>query len=306
MDTPPAPGVHTSQNADFERFLQAVQHKSGSKHNHQHPPPELCFLKRGRPPKADSALYSSKYLAVKRFRQKRQQQVHELEALLSQKQAEVSVLVAEQRDLQSLALYKLSRLAFEDDQAEQAGCEANNNSSSPSSNAEADRMKFLNLQTGQFEVVPPNWWKLAAQHVLLKPHQRQQLEAAWDLIKQGIEKVNKEREELLQKLKDAEQQPVMPPAIAATAGSGVGSCVAGCFALQRLLGAGLDLEGYEALADSVDSLLLRGRAITVMIGWSVLLMFDNEQMAQISVGCYPRFPMMRAIAGCLLNKPEYE
>eukprot|EP00775_Hariotina_reticulata_P013847 gene13847-13968_t len=213
---------------------------------------------------------------------------------------------------ETLVLHRLGRYAVQPQQATGASVDACSSSNSAAASA-ADSLRLLNVQTGRHEQIPgtlAELWQKAAQDIAIRPLQVQQLEAGWRVVRAAIEQLNREREQLLGQLRAAAAASASGQT-GSTAGrahliplsaGGVGGD--GCFSKQRLSAGALDLAEYEALADSVEATLLRGRVINVMTAWSMLLIFDNEQVARMMVACYPYFPLIRGVVGCLLNKPE--
>jgi hypothetical protein len=62
---------------------------------------------------------------------------------------------------------------------------------------------------------------------------------------------------------------------------------------------------YLDLLDAVDRNLLRGRAVVMMFGWSMLCMLSAEQIGLICVHSWPFFPLIRAIVGYMLGKEDF-
>lgn len=61
---------------------------------------------------------------------------------------------------------------------------------------------------------------------------------------------------------------------------------------------------YTDLLDAVERNLLRGRAVVMMFGWSMLCMLSAEQIGLICVHSWPYFPLIRAVAGYMLGKDD--
>jgi hypothetical protein len=61
---------------------------------------------------------------------------------------------------------------------------------------------------------------------------------------------------------------------------------------------------YIDILDAVERNLLRGRAVVMMFGWSMLCMLSAEQIGLICVHSWPYFPLIRAIAGYMLGKED--
>jgi chloramphenicol 3-O-phosphotransferase len=220
---------------------------------------------------------------------------------------------------ETLVLYRLGRYASapQPQQVILGGSSDGGNSSGAAAAVATDDLRLLNVQTGRHEKIPSTLaelWQKAAADVSIRPHQVLQLEAGWQVVRAAIEQLNKEREQLLERLRIAAGQlggiamggqPTSRAAAAAAAADGVvGDHSAGCSTKLWLSEGALALAEYDALADGVEATLVRGRAINVMTSWSMLLIFDNEQVARMMVACYPYFPLIRGVVGCLLNKPE--
>jgi hypothetical protein len=63
---------------------------------------------------------------------------------------------------------------------------------------------------------------------------------------------------------------------------------------------------YLDLLDAVDRNLLRGRAVVMMFGWSMLCMLSAEQIGLVCVHSWPYFPLIRAIVGYMLGKENFD
>jgi hypothetical protein len=96
-------------------------------------------------------------------------------------------------------------------------------------------------------------------------------------------------------------------ALADTVGSTVAgpSPAAGSTLDRRSGAAALDVAFvYLDILDAVERNLLRGRAVVMMFGWSMLCMLSAEQIGLICVHSWPYFPLIRAIAGYMLGKED--
>ncbi|KAF8055476.1 hypothetical protein HT031_006735 [Scenedesmus sp. PABB004] len=65
---------------------------------------------------------------------------------------------------------------------------------------------------------------------------------------------------------------------------------------------GQALAEYAALADAVEWNLVRGRAMVVLHGWSMLCVLGAEQVGRICVAAWPHFPFVRAVVGFVLDE----
>lgn len=94
--------------------------------------------------------------------------------------------------------------------------------------------------------------------------------------------------------------------LAGTVGGTVaGSSAAGGTVDRRSGTAALDVAFvYLDILDAVERNLLRGRAVVMMFGWSMLCMLSAEQIGLICVHSWPYFPLIRAIAGYMLGKED--
>lgn len=191
----------------------------------------------------------------------------------------------------------------------------------------------LNLSTGQHDLVPQDFWKGVASKVGMYGEQPVQLGAAWRLYANAMQALNEERHRLLLQLQEAaaaeEGLGTAPPGAAAAAAAGdggsagvSGAVVAGggsagpsaagssggavsCSVNRRTGITALELaEVYTGLLDAVERNLLRGRAVVMMFGWSILCMFSAEQIGAICVHSWPYFPLIRAVAGYMLGKED--
>jgi hypothetical protein len=187
----------------------------------------------------------------------------------------------------------------------------------------------LNLSTGQHDLVPQDFWKGVAGKVGMYGEQPVQLGAAWRLYANAMQALNEERNRLLLQLQEAaaaEEGLGTPPSGTAAAGDGssgaelsgadgAGSSAAaaagssggavGCSVNRRTGITALELaEVYTGLLDAVERNLLRGRAVVMMFGWSILCMFSAEQIGAICVHSWPYFPLIRAVAGYLMGKED--
>lgn len=90
------------------------------------------------------------------------------------------------------------------------------------------------------------------------------------------------------------------PGAAVAAGAAGGSRVSRLYGTQALDVAFV----YMDLLDAVERNLLRGRAVIMMFGWSMLCMLSAEQIGRICVASWPYFPLMRAIVGYMLGKED--
>lgn len=185
----------------------------------------------------------------------------------------------------------------------------------------------LNLSTGQHDLVPQGFWKGVAGKVGMYGEQPVQLGAAWRLYANAMQALNEERNRLLLQLQEAaaaeEGIGTPPPGTAAGDGSsgaelsgtdgaggsaaaaGSSSGAVGCSVTRRTGITALELaEVYTGLLDAVERNLLRGRAVVMMFGWSILCMFSAEQIGAICVHSWPYFPLIRAVAGYMLGKED--
>jgi hypothetical protein len=58
--------------------------------------------------------------------------------------------------------------------------------------------------------------------------------------------------------------------------------------------------------DAIERNLMRGRAVVMVFGWSMLCMLDAHQVARVCVASWPYFPLVRAIIGHVLGKEDLQ
>jgi hypothetical protein len=240
--------------------------------------------------------------------------------------------------VEALSLWKISQsvgVPDIDDAAELAACGSSNSagSSAAAAGSEAEtsiKAGTVNLQSFLHDVVPLLKWVQVAQQLSVQPWQREQLKAAWQLYTSAIQKLNLERQQLVQQLQEKLEDGSTAAAAAAAGGQRTRTAAAagltGAAARirpspQGAVGAqnsssgagcicsplsGSDLQGYLDLANAVEWNLVRGRAMVMLFGWAMLCVLGREQIARLCVASWPHFPLMRAVAGVLVAGTDQE
>jgi hypothetical protein len=187
------------------------------------------------------------------------------------------------------------------------------------------RSGTVNLTSFLHDVVPLTKWVQVAQQLSVQPWQRQQLQAAWQLYTASIEKLNLERQQLVQQLQEKLEDGSIITAGAAgiytaaaqrgiagigltgaaarirqsSSSQGAGSSSSGVGCICSPL-SGSDLLGYLDLANAVEWNLVRGRAMVMLFGWAMLCVLGRDQIGRLCVASWPHFPLMRAVAAVLV------
>jgi hypothetical protein len=125
--------------------------------------------------------------------------------------------------LEILAFSKLSRAVGTDvdqqlqqQQQQQPGAATARSAAAAGQGSGSDlHMRTINLVTLKHDAVSPEFWAQIAGHIQLRPQQRQQLEAGWQLYVRAMHKLNANREKLRQQLQRAIDSPAAAAAAAA-------------------------------------------------------------------------------------------
>jgi hypothetical protein len=114
-------------------------------------------------------------------------------------------------------------------------------------------MRTINLVTLKHDAVGPEFWAQIAGHIDLRPQQRQQLEAGWQLYVRAMHKLNANRDKLRQQL----QRAIDSPAAAAVAVKQPQTAAAAAAVLFKGVG-GLHVKNSNAAFDCRDLTLSCG------------------------------------------------